>query len=140
MFEAHSRGDFHLPDVDHASALYETTQELCNQSGFPAYEVSNHAKEGEECRHNLTYWQGGDYVGIGPGAHGRLSVNDRLRAVRQIKAPALWLKRVAASGNGIQEEERLSAGARAEELIMMGLRLTEGIDKARKRSFTERRP
>jgi putative oxygen-independent coproporphyrinogen III oxidase len=131
MFDAHARGTFTLPDEDNAAALYDTTQELCDRAGYPAYEISNHASEDAACRHNLTYWKGGDYVGIGPGAHGRLTEDGQTRAVRQVKAPALWLKRVDSKGSGTQEEEALPANARAEELIMMGLRLTEGIEKER---------
>lgn len=131
MFEAHASGAFRLPGEDQAAALYDITQELCDEAGYPAYEISNHAKGDAACRHNLTYWRGGDYVGIGPGAHGRLTENGQARAVRQTKAPALWLKRMTAEGNGTQEEQNLPGDSRAEELLMMGLRLTEGVDKAR---------
>lgn len=131
MFAAHARGEFTLPDEDEAAALYDITQDLCENAGYPAYEISNHAKSGAACRHNLTYWRGGDYAGIGPGAHGRLTTDSATHALRQIKSPALWLKRVAADGHGTQEEEILAADARAEELVMMGLRLTEGLDKDR---------
>ncbi len=131
MFDAHARGEFTLPDEDEAAALYDITQELCENAGYPAYEISNHAKSEAACRHNLTYWRGGDYAGIGPGAHGRLTMDGSTRAIRQVKAPALWLKRVAAAGHGTQEEDTLAAHERAEELVMMGLRLTEGLDKDR---------
>jgi oxygen-independent coproporphyrinogen-3 oxidase len=131
MQAAHARGAFTLPDEDAAATLYEATQELCGAHGFAAYEVSNHARAGAECRHNLTYWRGGDYVGIGPGAHGRVTIDTAVTATRQVKAPALWLKQVSARGHGTQEEERLDPAARAEELILMGLRLSEGIDAAR---------
>ncbi len=131
MFAAHARGEFTLPDEDEAAALYDITQDLCENAGYPTYEISNHAKSGAACRHNLTYWRGGDYAGIGPGAHGRLTTDSATHALRQIKSPALWLKRVAADGHGTQEEEILAADARAEELVMMGLRLTEGLDKDR---------
>ncbi|MHB1206020.1 MAG: radical SAM family heme chaperone HemW [Rhodospirillaceae bacterium] len=131
MQSAHERGEFTLPDEDASAELYESTQELCEAAGFPAYEISNHAKPGEASRHNRTYWRGGDYVGVGPGAHGRLTNEGLTRAVRQIKAPALWLKAVAASGHGTQEVETVDPKGRAEELVLMGLRLTEGLDKAR---------
>ncbi len=131
MFDDHARGAFALPDADFGAGLYEVTQELCAEAGYPDYEISNHARDGAACRHNLTYWRGGDYVGIGPGAHGRLTIDGGVRATRQIKAPALWQKRVAAEGHGTQEETRLTAQTRAEELVMVGLRLAEGIDKAR---------
>jgi oxygen-independent coproporphyrinogen-3 oxidase len=131
MQAAHARGAFTLPDEDEAATLYEATQELCGARGFDAYEVSNHARADAACRHNLTYWRGGDYVGIGPGAHGRVMIAGTLTATRQVKAPALWLKQVSARGHGTQEEEHLAPATRAEELILMGLRLSEGIDAAR---------
>ena len=131
MAADHARGAFALPDEDNAAALYEATQNACEAAGFPAYEISNHAAPGAACRHNLTYWRGGDYVGVGPGAHGRLTIDGTTRAVRQIKAPALWLKRVERDGAGTQEEEQLSPVMRAEELVMMNLRTAEGLDKQR---------
>lgn len=131
MQAAHERGEFTLPDEDSAAELYESTQELCEAAGFPAYEISNHAQPGQASRHNRTYWRGGDYVGVGPGAHGRLTMAGATRATRQIKAPALWLKAVAASGHGTQDVAPVAPEARAEELVLMGLRLTEGLDKAR---------
>ena len=118
---------FTLPDEDAASDMFELTNELCAAAGFPAYEISNHAVPGQDCRHNMIYWRGGDYVGVGPGAHGRLTLNDGARGTRQIKAPALWLKRVSADGHGTQETEPLDQKARAEEMVMMGLRLSEGV-------------
>lgn len=131
MNESFARGDFTLPEEDDAAALFEITQDMCAAAGYPAYEVSNHAQDGATCRHNLTYWRGGDYVGVGPGAHGRLTLDSVARATRQIKAPALWLKRVGAEGHGTQEEEALEPTSRAEELVMVGLRLAEGVDKTR---------
>ncbi len=131
MHDAHARGEFKLPDEDSGAALFEATQNACERAGYPAYEISNHAKDSAVCRHNLTYWRGGDYVGVGPGAHGRLTADGIARATRQIKAPAIWLKRVGAEGHGTQEEEVLAPKTRAEELVMVGLRLTEGVDKTR---------
>jgi len=122
---------FSLPDEDAGSDMFEATQDLCEAAGFPAYEISNHAAPGQECRHNLIYWRGGDYVGVGPGAHGRLMLAEGAVASRQIKAPSLWLKRVNAEDHGTQETEVLSSDARAEELVMMGLRLSEGLHAAR---------
>ncbi|HSV30246.1 MAG TPA: coproporphyrinogen III oxidase, partial [Candidatus Omnitrophota bacterium] len=90
------------------------------------YEVSNHARPGGESRHNLTYWLGGDYVGIGPGAHGRLNG----RALRQHRAPDAWLEMVERQGHGTREDDALDPATRAEELVMMGLRLVDGIDAA----------
>jgi len=132
MYDAHLRGDFTLPDEDTSAALYDVTQEMCADAGYAAYEVSNHAREGATCRHNLTYWRGGDYAGVGPGAHGRLSGEDgAMLATRQIKAPSLWLKKVAAEGHGTQERAALDPESRAQELVMVGLRLAEGVDKSR---------
>ncbi len=129
---AHARGDFVLPGDDDAAQLFELTQELCDAAGLPAYEVSNHARPGAACRHNLLYWQGGDYLGIGPGAHGRST--DRsgtVWAIRQYRAPDRWLSEVAAQGHGTQERVALTAAERQAELVMMGLRLSEGISADR---------
>ncbi|MBM3514508.1 MAG: coproporphyrinogen III oxidase [Alphaproteobacteria bacterium] len=131
MADDFARGAFKLPNDDVAADLFDVTQELCAAAGLPAYEISNHAAVGQACRHNLTYWRGGDYVGIGPGAHGRLMLDGASRATRQIKAPALWLKRVAEKGQGTQDEAALSTTMRAEELLMMGLRIGEGVNRAR---------
>ncbi|MSO98175.1 MAG: coproporphyrinogen III oxidase [Rhodospirillaceae bacterium] len=131
MAADYAQKKFALPDEDTGGDMFEATQDLCTAAGFPAYEISNHAAPGQACRHNLTYWRGGDYVGIGPGAHGRLSLGNGAVATRQIKAPALWLKRVATDSHGTQEREALRHEARAEELIMMGLRLNEGVHAAR---------
>ena len=138
MAADHARGAFKLPDDDLAADLYEATQELCGRAGFAAYEVSNHAAAGRACRHNLTYWRGGDYVGVGPGAHGRLTFDGATRATRQIKAPALWLKRVDSAGHGTQEDVAIAPLARSEELLMMGLRLAEGVNRARFRRLAGR--
>ena len=120
---AHARGDFVLPPEDQQAEMFEITQSLTAAAGLPAYEVSNHARPGAECRHNLTYWLGGDYVGIGPGAHGRLNNT----ATRQHRAADIWLKRVEENGHATQETEELDPAIRAEELVMMGLRLVDGI-------------
>ncbi len=121
------RGELILPDEDTSAAMYEATQDIMEQAGRPAYEISNHAVPGAECRHNLTYWRGGDYVGVGPGAHGRLDGY----ALRQHRAPESWLNLVEGQGHATRERTALTAGERAEELVMVGLRLTEGIDAAR---------
>jgi oxygen-independent coproporphyrinogen-3 oxidase len=131
MHAAHARGEFTLPDEDTAAALYELTRDRCAENGLPAYEISNHAADNAACRHNLTYWRGGDYVGVGPGAHGRLTVDSVTRAVSQYRTPAHWLKRIETQGHGTQVETPLSPQARAEELVMVGLRTAEGLDKRR---------
>lgn len=123
----HARGDLAVPEEDLAGALYEATQDLLNAAGLPAYEISNHARPGEECRHNLTYWRYGDYVGIGPGAHGRLTLDGAKVATRAHRAPEAWLDRVERAGHGAHDPDRLDDTNRLEEMLMMGLRLRTGI-------------
>jgi oxygen-independent coproporphyrinogen-3 oxidase len=125
---AHARGDFVLPDEDEAARMFDLTQAVTAAHGLPAYEISNHALPGAECRHNQLYWQGGDYLGVGPGAHGRLTDRSgRFWAIRQFRAPERWLSLVAQHGHGTEETLQLSAEQRRDELVMMGLRLTEGV-------------
>ena len=125
-------------DEDLAADLYQMTQEICADAGLPAYEISNHAKPGFESRHNITYWTGGDYIGIGPGAHGRLTtqpVPDRTmsitRATHQIADPARWLDAVRTKGHATAKVRELGRYERLEELVLSGLRLSEGLDAAR---------
>ncbi len=120
-----------LPDEDLAADMYFLTQELCESAGLPAYEVSNHAKLGQESRHNLIYWRGGDYVGIGPGAHGRLSKSGCRIATWTELAPATWLSAVENGKSGEAGRERLSAKDHAGEYLMMSLRMSEGTDLTR---------
>jgi putative oxygen-independent coproporphyrinogen III oxidase len=127
----HAAGKLAVPNEDTARALYDVTQEVCAARGLPAYEVSNHARPGAECRHNLIYWRGHEYAGIGPGAHGRLDVGGARRAPATEKQPENWLTRVEASGHGVVTDEALTRGERADEFLLMGLRLAEGIDPAR---------
>lgn len=124
-----------LPDEDLSAEMYHLTQEICNEAGLPAYEVSNHAAPGKESRHNLIYWRGGDYVGIGPGAHGRLTLNGARWATETPRAPGEWLKRVEAGAPGELPRDLVPAAERALEYLMMGLRLTEGIDLTRYRTL-----
>jgi putative oxygen-independent coproporphyrinogen III oxidase len=128
---AHARGDFALPGEDDAATLYEITQETLEAAGLPAYEVSNHARPGAECRHNLCYWEARDWAGIGPGAHGRLSSGTGRCAARNRKAPETWLEAVEARGHGTEELARLSASERRAELLLMGLRLARGVARSR---------
>jgi oxygen-independent coproporphyrinogen-3 oxidase len=179
FWAAHGRGDFALPDEDTQAALYETTQEMLTDAGLPAYEISNHARPGAECRHNLVYWTGGDYAGVGPGAHGRLTVaanaavdppslslprqgGGNVAAIERLTSPSPlagegggggeerrlgavattvlaaenhtspenWLAAAERHGHGARRADPLDAGTRVEELLMMGLRLTRGIDRA----------
>jgi oxygen-independent coproporphyrinogen-3 oxidase len=120
---------FEMPDEETSVALFETTQELCDAAGLPAYEISNHARPGDECRHNLTYWTGGDYAGIGPGAHGRLTLDGAAMATEQAPSPEDWLARVEADGNGTRLSEPLDVHTRIEEMVMCGLRLAAGIGR-----------
>ena len=124
------RGELEVPDDDRAAALYELTQEIMADAGLPAYEVSNHAAPGEASRHNLLYWQAGDYVGVGPGAHGRLTLDGTKLATRQHRAPEAWLEAVERDGHATRQRQELSPNERLAELTMMGLRLTEGIPRA----------
>ena len=113
-------------DPDHGADLFEATRAMTAAAGLPAYEISNHARPGEESRHNLTYWRYGDYAGIGPGAHGR---RQGLATLRH-KKPENWLGAVARNGHGASEETALTPPERAREALLMGLRLREGVDLA----------
>ena len=131
-FEAlHRRGEIVLPEGDEAAALYDATAEEASRFGLLPYEVSNYARQGSESRHNLAYWRYRDYAGVGPGAHGRVSVGGALLATRRHRAPEAWAERVERDGHGSTSEEPLAAGDRAREMLLMGLRLTEGIDADR---------
>jgi putative oxygen-independent coproporphyrinogen III oxidase len=127
----HAAGKLKVPDPELADALYETTQEIMEAAGLPAYEISNHAAPGEESRHNLIYWRYGEYAGIGPGAHGRLVTAGRRRALVTERNPERWLAQVERDGHGLIESEPLSNAEQADEMLLMGLRLTEGIDLTR---------
>jgi putative oxygen-independent coproporphyrinogen III oxidase len=124
----HARGDFSIPEGDFAADLFELTDEITREAGLPRYEVSNHAVPGQESRHNLAYWLYQDYAGIGPGAHGRLTLGEAKVATRQFKAPETWLKAVLGSEMGDQEEIPLSPEEQAHEAILMGLRLEQGLN------------
>jgi len=118
-------------DGDLAADLYEATQDLCQGAGLPAYEISNHAVAGQESRHNLAYWRYGEYLGLGPGAHGRLLIDGQRIATSQRTSPENWL-----GGQRRQTETELSVSERATEMVMMGLRLTEGVNGAAFRAET----
>ena len=128
---AFRRGEIVLPDDDTAAELYETTAEIAAEFGLAPYEVSNYAVPGAESRHNLAYWRYQDYAGIGPGAHGRITLNGRLLATRRHRAPEPWAERVEAHGHGTTHEDPVPPTDRAREMLLMGLRLTEGVDSAR---------
>jgi len=128
MFEA---GKLVVPDNDTQRALWDVTQEVTARAGLPAYEVSNHARPGAECRHNLVYWRYGEYAGVGPGAHGRLITARGRRAQATERHPEMWLTVVESEGHGLVEDELLSAEQEGDEFLLMGLRLREGIDPGR---------
>jgi putative oxygen-independent coproporphyrinogen III oxidase len=127
----HKAGKLVIPDEDVARALYDTTQETCSAAGLPAYEVSNHARPGAECRHNLVYWHAHEYAGVGPGAHGRIDIEGERHATATEKRPEAWLMRVESLGHGLVTDETLLRSEMADEFLLMGLRLAEGIDPAR---------
>ena len=131
FFGLHAAGKLKTPDEATARALYDVTQEVCNRHGLAAYEISNHARAGAECRHNLVYWRGEEYAGIGPGAHGRIDVDGARHATATEKRPESWLMRVEASGHGLITDDCLNREERADEFLLMGLRLAEGIDPKR---------
>jgi putative oxygen-independent coproporphyrinogen III oxidase len=132
----HAAGKLVTPDDDSARALYDVTQEVASARGLPAYEISNHARPGAECRHNLVYWRYHEYAGIGPGAHGRLLIDGARRATATERRPESWLMRVEASGHGLVSDERLTQIEQADEFLLMGLRLAEGIDPQRYAAFS----
>ena len=129
--EAARRGRLRLPGDDDQAAVYEATQELCAAAGLAAYEVSNHARPGAECRHNLLYWRSGDWEGIGPGAHGRRTTAGGRTATRAVRSPERWLAAVEQRGGGLEAEDVLGEDAVLEEALLMGLRTSEGLDAGR---------
>jgi len=130
--ELHARGRLTVPNDDRAAAFYDLTQAMTEAAGMAAYEVSNHAALGAECRHNLIYWRYGDYAGVGPGAHGRLTGADGMRrATESLRDPAAWMAAVERDGHALTEEVPLTPEDQAAECVLMGLRLSEGIDLAR---------
>jgi putative oxygen-independent coproporphyrinogen III oxidase len=131
FFGLHAAGKLKTPDEATARALYDVTQEVCDRHALPAYEISNHARGGAECRHNLIYWRGEEYAGIGPGAHGRIDIDGVRHATATEKRPESWLMRVEATGHGLITDDCLNREERADEFLLMGLRLAEGIDPKR---------
>ncbi|NKB49259.1 MAG: coproporphyrinogen III oxidase [Alphaproteobacteria bacterium] len=138
FFLAHARGDLIVPDDADSAALFETTQEILTGAGMPAYEISNHAAPGHACRHNMAYWQYRDYIGIGPGAHGRLTVDGKIHATRQHRAPEIWLRRAGDHGHATQTNAPLEPQTVIAEFAVMGLRINDGIDAGQFRDRTGR--
>jgi putative oxygen-independent coproporphyrinogen III oxidase len=127
----HETGQLAMPDDDLQADFYELTQAVLAAAGLPAYEISNHARPGQECRHNLVYWRSGEWAGIGPGAHGRLNIAGQRVATEAWRLPKAWLERVEAKGSGERLRTALRPEEQAQELLVMGLRLAEGAELAR---------
>ncbi len=126
----HRNGQLRIPGEELAAELFETTRELTEAAGLPAYEISNHARPGQESRHNLIYWRYGDYAGVGPGAHGRLDLGGQRMATAAIRLPERWRDTVAKTGHGFAEMTLVSDDEAAREHLLMNLRLAEGLDLA----------
>lgn len=126
-----------LPPDDDAADMYILTQEMCDAAGLPAYEVSNHARDGHEGRHNLVYWRYGDYLGVGPGAHGRLTLDGQRSARQSTRMPEGWLRQVEQTGTGESELQFLPGPEQAAEYLMMSLRLREGSSRKRFEALSE---
>ena len=133
-------GKLAIPGDEQAHAMYAATQEMTAEAGRPAYEISNHAAAGQESRHNLLYWRYGEYAGIGPGAHGRLIVDGRRIATSTERNPEQWVARVGAKGHGRIEDETLEPAQCADEALLMGLRLLEGLPLDRLVALSGMRP
>ena len=131
FFNLHQRGALVLPEDDLQADLFSMTRDLLTSAGLPAYEISNHAAEGEACQHNLVYWRSGDYAGIGPGAHGRLTRGEERLATSTERMPRAWLERVEKDGHGELQRETIEADEQVVEMLLMGLRLEDGIDVQR---------
>src|SRR5690606_15850530 len=131
FFLLHQAGKFTMPEPDHAADLYRLTHEVTAARGLPAYEISNHARPGAESRHNLVYWRYGQYVGVGPGADGRFGEDGRRIGTFAERMPERWLDLVELKGHGVIGGEILTRSEEADEFLLMGLRLVEGIDLAR---------
>ncbi len=128
FYAQHARGDFRIPEADQGGEFYEVTQEALNAAKMPAYEISNHAIAGQESIHNLAYWRYADYAGIGPGAHGRLTIEGKKYATRTHRAPDIYLQKVQSQGHAYHPFEEISSEEQLSEKLMMGLRLKEGIE------------
>ena len=131
----HAAGKLRVPDDDTARTLYDTTQDICAAHGLPAYEISNHARPGAECRHNLVYWRMHEYAGVGPGAHGRLDIDGDRHATATEKHPESWLTRVEQEGHGLVTDEVLTREETSDEFLLMGLRLAKASTRNATRSW-----
>jgi putative oxygen-independent coproporphyrinogen III oxidase len=131
FFELQARGRLKIPDPELAADMYEMTAEMAAAAGLPAYEISNHAAPGAQCRHNLTYWRYGEYAGIGPGAHGRLRIDGARVATAALAKPEAWWQAAMSGGHGYEIIETLLPESAADEMLLMGLRLREGLSLER---------
>ncbi len=131
FFDLQARGRLAIPDEESAASMYELTAAITAAAGLPAYEISNHAAQGGECAHNMVYWRYQDYAGIGPGAHGRLTLDGNKHATATLKNPEAWWQAAMTAGHGMEVFEALSGNEAADEMLLMGLRLREGIPLAR---------
>ncbi|WP_172121724.1 MULTISPECIES: radical SAM family heme chaperone HemW [unclassified Devosia] len=138
-FDLHRAGKLIMPDEDLSADFYELTQELTASAGLPAYEISNHARPGQESQHNMLYWRYGEYAGIGPGAHGRLLINNQRHATAAEKLPFKWQEKVLAQGHGLVTDDVLTWEEQGDEFLVMGLRLKEGISPQRFTALSGRR-
>lgn len=131
FYQRHKRGEFIMPDDDLATDFYELTQSVLKERGFCGYEISNYAKPGQESQHNLTYWTYGDYIGIGPGAHGRLTLGLQKKRLltEMIRAPEAWLKSVLENGHGLRTQSEVAPEEQIIEHLLMNFRLKEGVSK-----------
>ncbi len=127
----HKAGKLITPEPELADELFAATQAMTAEAGLPAYEISNHARPGQESRHNVLYWRYGEYAGIGPGAHGRILVDGQRHATVAERTPERWLEQVERDSHGVIEDTKLARDEQADEMLLMGLRLTEGLDLAR---------
>jgi coproporphyrinogen III oxidase-like Fe-S oxidoreductase len=137
-FDLFHAGKLKMPSEDLSADMFEVTQEMTASYGLPAYEISNHARPGQESRHNLIYWRYGEYAGIGPGAHGRLLVNGARHATATEKMPFAWSQKVMDTGHGMIVDDTLTWDEEGDEYLVMGLRLREGIDPNRYRALARR--
>ncbi len=136
----HKNGQLRIPDDDLAAGLYETTQEMTETAGLPAYEISNHARPGSESHHNLIYWRYGEYAGVGPGAHGRLMLGGKRMATSAIRLPERWRDKVMTGENAFADFTAIDDADAAREHLLMNLRLGEGVDLAAYRTRWNTRP
>ena len=132
------RGELNLPSNSRSVRFFEETRKICEEAGLQAYEISNYASKGEQSRHNLVYWRYGTYLGVGPGAHGRIRRDGQRVATSVIRSPKRWLAQVNELGQGVETMDVLSQSEQADEMLLMGMRLTKGVDLSRLQTLCNR--